>query len=95
MATYLLLPLLLGFIFGFIYRFILKSLPSKKLQKRSKNNIGKPDRLLRFFLGAGLFFFGFISGSFLLLFSAGFCFFEAIFSWCGFFAILGRNTCPI
>jgi hypothetical protein len=30
-----------------------------------------------------------------LLFFSGFCFFEAAFSWCGFYAALGRTTCPV
>lgn len=29
------------------------------------------------------------------IFFSGFAFFEAIFSWCGFYATIGKNTCPV
>jgi len=31
----------------------------------------------------------------ILIFFSGFAFFEAIFSWCGFYAAMGKNTCPV
>jgi Na+-transporting NADH:ubiquinone oxidoreductase subunit NqrB len=31
----------------------------------------------------------------LLIFFSGFLFFEALFSWCGLYAALGKNTCPL
>jgi len=31
----------------------------------------------------------------LLIFISGFCTFETIFSWCGFYAAIGKNSCPL
>ena len=31
----------------------------------------------------------------ILIFFSGFALFEAIFSWCGFYAAMGKNTCPV
>lgn len=95
MAMNFLLPILLGFAFGFAYRYVLKHFKSKKIQVRSKRNIGKGDRLFRFFLGVILTILGLSLSSSALIFAAGFCYFEAIFSWCGFYAILGKNTCEL
>lgn len=76
-----------AFLFGLIYRYILRKLAPK----RGGKNIGKPDRLIRFCIGIGLFLWAVMtSWSPLLLFFSGFCFFEAIFSWCGFYAAIGR-----
>lgn len=86
---------LLAFIFGFAYRFILKKY-AKGTVRGVETNIGKPDRLLRFAIGVALLLWAITtSWSFILLFLSGFAFFEAIFSWCGFYAAIGRNTCPV
>lgn len=86
---------LLAFIFGFAYRFILKKY-AKGTVRGVETNIGKPDRLLRFAIGVALLLWAITtSWSFVLLFFSGFAFFEAIFSWCGFYAALGKNTCPV
>ena len=83
-----------AFITGLIYRLVLKHLAKNDLRKRN-HNIGKGDRALRALLGAGLLLLGIYFWSAILLFLAGFCFFEAIFSWCGLYAALGKNTCPL
>ena len=85
----------LSFAFGFLYRLILKHLTKNAVRKVHKN-IGKKDRLLRAAIGIILFVWAITtSWSPLLLFFSGFTFFEAIFSWCGFYAAIGRNSCPI
>jgi hypothetical protein len=85
----------LAFIFGFLYRFILKKF-AKNSPRGVTRNIGKPDRLLRFAIGAGLLLWAITTTwSPVLIFFSGFAFFEAIFSWCGFYAAMGKNTCPI
>lgn len=92
---YILIMFLLSAIFGLIYRALLKKFAARTPYGLSKN-IGKPDRLFRAGLGLALFLLAvFTSWSPLLLFASGFCFFEAIFSWCGFYAALGKNTCPL
>ncbi|MDP1688559.1 MAG: DUF2892 domain-containing protein [bacterium] len=82
-----------AFVFGFLYRSILKKFANHSVRGLN-NNIGKSDRLLRLVLGIGLLIWAITTTwSPIALFFSGFCFFEAIFSWCGFYAALGKNTC--
>jgi len=84
-----------SFIVGIVYRFILKRMAKGTVRGVSKN-ISKNDRLLRFVIGIVLLLWAVTTTwSPVLIFFSGFCFFEAIFSWCGFYAALGKNTCPI
>ncbi len=84
-----------AFIIGFVYRYILKQ-ATKGTVRGVHKNIGKNDRILRFVLGIVLLLWAITTTwSPILIFFSGFCFFEAIFSWCGFYAALGKNTCPI
>lgn len=85
---------ILAFIFGFAYRALLKKF-AKGTTRGAVRNIGTPDRLLRAAIGVGLLVWAITtSWSPILLFFSGFAFFEAIFSWCGFYAALGKKTCP-
>lgn len=85
----------LGFMVGFGYRIILKKLAKNKVRRSSKN-IGKSDRLLRFAIAIGLLLWAITTTwNPLLLFLSGFTLFEAIFSWCGLYAALGKATCPL
>jgi hypothetical protein len=95
---------LLAFLFGFILKFIMRKfrrnrgLPFEALAKNGgvAQNIGKSDRLLRALIGVGLLLWAITTTwSPILIFFSGFAFFEAIFSWCGFYAAMGRNTCPV
>lgn len=86
---------ILAFLFGFIYRTILKKF-AKGSVRGVAQNIGKPDRLLRLAIGVGLLLWAITTTwSPILIFFSGFAFFEAVFSWCGFYAAIGRNTCPV
>lgn len=86
---------ILAFIVGFIYRAILKKFARRSTHGAPKN-IGKPDRLIRVIIGVGLLLWAITtSWSPILIFFSGFAFFEAIFSWCGFYAAMGKNTCPV
>jgi len=86
---------ILAFIFGFIYHTVLKKFARNTPYGASKN-IGKNDKLIRIGIGVALFVIAITTTwSPWLLFFSGFAFFEAIFSWCGFYAALGKNTCPI
>lgn len=65
-----------------------------------KKNIGTKDRVLR--AGLGLIFLGLAWWfrdstviALLLLAAALFSFYEAIMSWCLFYQLIGRNSCPI
>jgi uncharacterized membrane protein len=85
----------LAFIFGFICRTVLKKITQNTTRGTIKN-IGKKDRMMRVVIGTILFLIAITTTwSLWLLFFSGFAFFEAIFSWCGFYAALGKNTCPI
>ncbi|MSU54789.1 MAG: DUF2892 domain-containing protein [Candidatus Staskawiczbacteria bacterium] len=70
----------------------------KKFAKNSPRgvarNIGRNDRLLRLAIGVGLLLWAMLTTwSPILIFFSGFALFEAVFSWCGFYAALGKNTC--
>jgi len=93
-AGLILIMFVLAFLFGFLYRFILRQFARHPAQRVS-HNIGRYDRLVRIAIGVALLLWAITTTwSLWLLFFAGFAFFEAIFSWCGLYAALGRNTCP-
>ncbi|MSR76165.1 MAG: DUF2892 domain-containing protein [Candidatus Ryanbacteria bacterium] len=86
---------LLAGIVGLIYRAILKRV-AKDSPRGVAKNIGKGDRLLRLVIGVAFLLWAITTTwSPILIFFSGFAFFEAIFSWCGFYAALGKNTCPV
>jgi Protein of unknown function (DUF2892) len=86
---------ILAFICGLTYRAILKKF-AKGSTRGIQKNIGKNDRLIRLAIASGLLLWAITtSWSPILLFFSGFALFEAIFSWCGFYAAIGRNSCPI
>ncbi len=60
-----------------------------------KKNIGTPGRILRFSVALVLFAFAYGLSSWLLLIAALFTVFEAAFSWCVLYQLLGKNSCPI
>ncbi len=82
--------------FGFAYRFLLKKLAKQSSVRKASRNIGTPDRLLRLLIGIGLLVLAITTTwSPILIFFSGFALFESFFSWCGFYAAIGRSTCPI
>lgn len=85
---------LLAGIFGLAYRFILKRV-TKGTVRGGHKNIGKGDRLVRLAIGIALLLWAITTTwNPILIFFSGFALFEAIFSWCGFYAAIGKNTCP-
>ena len=91
---YILILYILAFIVGFLYRFLLKKF-AKGTARGAGKNIGKYDRIIRLVIWIGLLVWAITtSWSPWLIFFSGFALFEAIFSWCGFYAALGKNTCP-
>jgi hypothetical protein len=86
---------IVAFIAGLLYRTILKRV-AKGTVRGVHKNIGWGDRLLRLAIGVGLLLWAITtSWSPILIFSSGFAIFEAIFCWCGVYAALGKNTCPL
>lgn len=91
---YILIMYILAFVFGFLYRFILKKFAAGSVRGVQKN-IAKSDRITRLAIAIGLLVWAITtSWSPWLLFFSGFALFEALFSWCGLYAALGKNTCP-
>lgn len=62
-------------------------------------NIGTFDRILRVIIGLVLFavsWFSFVWWLKLLFLAIGiFSIYEALVGWCAFYALIGKNTCPI
>lgn len=86
----------MSFIIWFLYRLLLKLLPKRQWEIRIHKNIWSKDRWMRAFIGLGLLLRAITTDrSLRLLFFSGFCFFEAIFSRCWFYAAIGKSSCPI
>ncbi len=60
-----------------------------------KKNIGTPDRLLRLAIAIVLLILAYLNSSWILLLAGGFVLFEATFSWCIMYQLLGKNSCPL
>ena len=85
----------LAFGFGFIYRAILKKF-AKNINRKMTKNIDTKGRWFRAELAIILFAWAVMTTwSPILFFFSGFCLFETIFSWCGLYALLGKNSCPL
>ncbi|MBP9841471.1 MAG: DUF2892 domain-containing protein [Simkaniaceae bacterium] len=59
-----------------------------------KKNIGNPGRLLRGSIGILLLGYALWQGSWIAGFFGLFTLFEAIASWCLFYQLIGKNSCP-
>ena len=82
--------------FGFAYRFFLKKFAKQSSVRKASRNIGTTDRILRLLIGIGLLVWAITTTwNPLLIFFSGFALFESFFSWCGFYAAIGKSTCPI
>lgn len=63
-------------------------------------NIGTFDRLVRMVIGIiciilAIVIVNSLIGKIILILAGIFCFYEAFSSWCLFYQIIGRTTCPI
>lgn len=82
-------------IFGFMYRAFMKRFAGSS-RRGATRNIGTGDRLLRLALGVGLLLWAITtSWSPILIFFSGFMMFEAVFGWCGLYAMVGRDSCEV
>ncbi len=92
---YILIMYIFAFIVGFLYRAILKRFAQGSV-RGVQRNIGEGDRIVRLVIWLSLLIWAITtSWNPLILFFSGFALFEAIFSWCGLYAAIGKNTCPI
>jgi len=91
---YITFYLIIGFAIGFAARLGAKFLFKGKGKRH--RNIGRADRLGRAFLAALILFAAAnLAWSPSLIIVSGFVFFEAVFSWCGLYAMMGKDTCPL
>jgi hypothetical protein len=60
-----------------------------------KKNNGTADRLNRLMIAIVLLGLAYWKGSWILLIAGLFVLFEAAFSWCIFYQLLGKNSCPL
>ena len=60
-----------------------------------KPNIGTKDRIARLLIGVVLISLALINKSTFMALAGLFSIYEALSSWCVFYQLLGRNTCPI
>lgn len=81
--------------FGLAYRAILRHFTKPVSNRQLFHNIGVKDQIVRVVLGVLFLLWGFQAWSPLLIFFSGFCFFEALARWCGFYAAFGKTTCPV
>jgi benzodiazapine receptor len=70
--------------------------PARRQSQRLNLNIGAPDRLVRLIAALALIGYAVLtSWSPILLIVGGFTLYESFFKWCGFYALIGRDTCPL
>ena len=60
-----------------------------------KKNIGTKDRLIRFAISLLLFALAYWQSSWIALAFALFTLFESLFSWCIYYQLIGKSSCPI
>lgn len=60
-----------------------------------KKNIGTQDRIIRFVIGLLLLALAWWQMSWIALALALFTFYEALASWCIFYQLIGKSSCPI
>lgn len=65
-----------------------------------KKNIGKFDRMSRLFIGALCLLIALLAtfswlGRVIIALIGLFSIYEAFAGWCAFYALIGKNTCPI
>jgi len=58
-------------------------------------NIGTTDRLIRLAIAIALLIYAWWAGSWIALAFSLFTFYEALASWCVFYQLIGKSSCPI
>ncbi len=84
---------LLALLVFFIAKIITKKF-SHTVPNKANKNVGKKDRLVRLVLGLAILFFAITtSWNPLIIFISGLVLCTALFSWCGLYSLMGKNTC--
>lgn len=87
--------IVLAFALGLAYRSAVRKHAHTEVGHRPKN-IDAGGRWMRGGLGAVLLILGVVlDWNPFLIFAAGLCFFQAAFSWCAWYHLIGKDTCPI
>lgn len=87
--------IVLAFALGLAYRSAVRKHAHTDVGHRPKN-IGLRDRLVRAGLGVVLLTVGIVwNWNPFCIFIAGICFFQAAFSWCAWYHLIGKDTCPL
>lgn len=60
-----------------------------------KKNIGTSDRIIRLLIALLLLIVAWWQQSLIVLALSLFVFYEALTSWCLFYQLIGKNSCPI
>jgi hypothetical protein len=60
-----------------------------------KKNLGTTDRLLRLSIAIVLLIYALLNGSVIAFLGSLFVFYEAFASWCLFYQLIGKSSCPI
>jgi hypothetical protein len=58
-------------------------------------NINTQGRVIRFCIGILLLIYAYLEMSWIALGFALFTFFESLMSWCVFYQLIGKNSCPV
>lgn len=83
----------LAIIVFFIARVVTKKF-SHGMPNKANRNVGKKDRLLRLAIGLALLVLAITtSWNPLIIFISGLVLCTALFSWCGLYSLMGKNTC--
>lgn len=91
---YILIMYGLAFAVGFLYRYLVRIFSKAGSSSSMSKNINKNDRIIRALIGIALLALAITTTwNPILLFASGFCFFQAIFSWCALNQLMGKNTC--
>lgn len=78
-------------------RYIMRNIKMRSNNQRTAahKNIGTTDRIVRYLIATGALLYGIYAGSEIAFIIAGYTYYEAFLKWCGFYALIGRNSCPL
>ncbi len=78
-------------------RYVMRNIKiqSNKKKTAAHKNIGVIDRIVRFVIATGVLVYGIYAGSEIAFVIAGYTYYEALAKWCGFYALIGKNSCPL
>jgi hypothetical protein len=84
---------LLAILFGIVMRFVMGRVRRGSVHGL-RRNLSAHDRSVRLTLGVALLAIAAVTNwGPVTVFFSGFCFYEAVASWCGFYALAGKTTC--